>query len=63
MGDGGAEESSAIGDRGQVEISLTPVFDGPGSGSLLDSVLSIKIPYHCTPYRTLQLGTQKHNHL
>ena len=28
MGDGGAEGSSAIGGGGQVEISLTPVFDG-----------------------------------
>ena len=56
MGDGGAEGSSATGDRGQVEISLTPVFDGPGSGSLLDSILSIKILYRCTLYSTLQLG-------
>ena len=63
MGDGGAEGSSAIGDRGQVEISLTPDFDGPGSGSLLDSILSIKILYRCTLYSTLQLGTQKHSHL
>ena len=40
MRDGGAEGLSAIGGGGQVEISLTPVFDGPGSGSLLDSILS-----------------------
>ena len=40
MGDGGAEGSSAIGDRGQTAISLTPDVDGTGSGSLLDSILS-----------------------
>ena len=40
MGDGAAEGSSAIGDGGQAEISLTPDVDGIGSGSLLDSVLS-----------------------
>ena len=40
MGDGRAEGLSAIGDRGQGAISLTPDVDGPGSGSLLDSILS-----------------------
>ena len=41
MGDGRAESGlSAIGDGGQDAISLTPDVDGPGSGSLLDSVLS-----------------------
>ena len=40
MGDGRAEGSSAIGDRGQAVISLTPDVGGTGSGSLLDSVLS-----------------------
>ena len=40
MGDGRAEGSSAIGDRGQGAVSLTPDADGTGSGSLLDSVLS-----------------------
>ena len=40
MGDGRAEGSSAIGDGGQVAISLTPDVDGTGSGSLLDSILS-----------------------
>ena len=39
MGDGGAERSSAIGDRGQAAISLTPDLDGTGFGSLLDSIL------------------------
>ena len=34
MRDGRAEESSAIGDRGQAAISLTPDVDGTGSGSL-----------------------------
>ena len=29
-----------IGDGGQASISLTPDVNGPGSGSLLDSVLS-----------------------
>ena len=29
-----------IGDGGQAAISLTPDVNGPGSGSLLDSVLS-----------------------
>ena len=41
MGDGGAEGPSAIGDRGQTAISLTPDVDGTGSGSLLDSIPSI----------------------
>ena len=40
MGDGRAEGSSAVGDRGQAAISLMPDFDGKGSGSLLDSILS-----------------------
>ena len=40
MGDGRAERSSAIGDRGQAAISLMPDVDGTGSGSLLDSILS-----------------------
>ena len=31
MGDGRAEGSSAIGDRGQAAMSLTPDVDGPGS--------------------------------
>ena len=35
MGDGRAEGSSAIGDRGQAAVSLTPDVDGTGSGSLL----------------------------
>ena len=34
-GDGGAEGSSAIGDRGQASISLTPDIDRTDSGSLL----------------------------
>ena len=45
MGDGGAEGSSAIGDGGQAAISLMPDIDGLGSGSLLDSFLSLKILY------------------
>ena len=36
MGDGGAEELSAIGDRVQALISSMPDVDGTGSGSLLD---------------------------
>ena len=40
MGDGRAEGLSAIGDRGQDAISVTPDVDGTGSGSLLDSILS-----------------------
>ena len=40
MGDGRAEGSSAIGDGGQAAIPLMPDLDGPGSGSLGDSVLS-----------------------
>ena len=40
MGDGRAEGSSAIGDRGQAAMSLTPEVDGTGSGSLLDLILS-----------------------
>ena len=36
MGDGRAEGSSAIGDRGQAAISLRPDIDGTGSGSLLE---------------------------
>ena len=40
MGDGGAEGSSAIGDRGRAEISLTPDGSGADSDSLLDSILS-----------------------
>ena len=40
MKDDGAEGLSAIGDEGQAAISLTPVFDGTDSSSLLDSILS-----------------------
>ena len=40
MGDGRAEGSSAIGDRGQAAVSFMPDIDGTGSGSLLDSILS-----------------------
>ena len=39
VGDGRAEGSSALGDRGQAAISLTPDIDDTESGSLLDSVL------------------------
>ena len=59
MGDGRAEGSSAIGDRGRAAISLTPDIDGTGSRS----ILSIKILYYCTLYSTVQYSTQKHNHL
>ena len=38
MGDGRDEGSSAIGDRGQAAISLTPDIDGMGSGSLLEQM-------------------------
>ena len=41
MGDGRAEGSSAMGDRGQAAVSLPPDIDGTGSGSLLGSVLPI----------------------
>ena len=41
MGDGRAEGSSAIGDGGKAAISFIPDVDGTGSGSLLDSILSI----------------------
>ena len=40
MGDGRAEELSAIGDRGQAASSLTRDIDGLDSASLLDSILS-----------------------
>ena len=40
VGDGRAEESSAIGEGGQAAISLTPDAGGRRSGSLLDSILS-----------------------
>ena len=40
VGDGRPAGSSAIGDRGQAAVSLTPDADDTGSGSLLDSVLS-----------------------
>ena len=39
MGDGRAEGSSAIGDGGQAAVSLMPDLDGPGFGSLQDSLL------------------------
>ena len=54
MGDGRAEASSAIGDGGPAAMSLTPDADGTGSGSLLDSILSIKILYYCTLYSTVK---------
>ena len=41
MGDGRGEGSSAIGDGGQAALSVTPDVDGTGSGSLLDSILSL----------------------
>ena len=40
MEDGRNEGSSAIEDRGQAAISLTPAIDDTDSGSLLDSFLS-----------------------
>ena len=40
VGDGRAEGSSAIGDRGQAAVSLMPHADGTGSASLLDSIPS-----------------------
>ena len=40
MGDGRAEGSLTIGDRGQAAISFTPDIDGTGSDSLLASILS-----------------------
>ena len=50
MGDGRAEELSAIGDGGQAAISLTPAFmlasRHPG--------LEIKILYYCTVYSTVK---------
>ena len=48
MGDGRVEGSSAIGDGGQTEMSLTTDVDGTGSG------LEIKTLYYCTPYQTVQ---------
>ena len=36
VGDGRAEGSSVVGDRGQAAISLTPDVDGTGSGSLME---------------------------
>ena len=40
MGDGRAEELSAMGDRGQAAISLMSDVDGTDSGYLLDSFVS-----------------------
>ena len=40
MGYGRVEGSSAIGDGGRAATSLMLAFDGTGSGSSLDSVLS-----------------------
>ena len=40
MGDGRAERSLGIGDRGQATVSFTLGVDGTGCGSLLDSILS-----------------------
>ena len=40
VGDGRAEWSSTIGDGGQAAVSFMPDVDGPGFGSLLDSILS-----------------------
>ena len=39
-GDGRAERSSAIRDRGQAAMSIILDVDGTGTGSLLDSILS-----------------------
>ena len=39
VGDSRAEGSSAIREREQAAISLTPDVDGTGSGSLLESIL------------------------
>ena len=36
VGDGRAEGSSAVGGRGQAEMSFTPDVDDKGSGNLLD---------------------------
>ena len=51
MGDGRNEGSSAIEDRSQAAISLTPDIDDTDSGSLLDSFLSTllkKMSQRCT---------------
>ena len=51
MGDGRNEGSSAIEDRSQAAISLTPDIDDTDSGSLLDSFLSTflkKMNQRCT---------------
>ena len=40
MGDGRAEGSSEVGDRGQAGVSLTPDVNGTDSDSLLGSILS-----------------------
>ena len=55
VGDGRAEESLATGDRGQAAISLTPAADGTGSGSWLNSVLSIL--FKKTSQRCLDSGS------
>ena len=48
MGDSTAEGSSAIGDGGQTEVSLTPDIDDTGSG------LEIKTLHCCTLYQTVR---------
>ena len=47
MGDGRAEGLSTIGDGGQATVSLMPDVDGTGSGSLLDSILSVVQSLSC----------------
>ena len=48
MGDGGAEGSSAIGDRAQAAGSLMPDADGTGCGSLLNSILFALLRKRCS---------------
>ena len=54
MGDGRAEGWSAIGDGGRAAIAPMPDVDGSGAGSLLDSILSIRMLYYCALYSAVQ---------
>ena len=48
VGDGGAEGSSARGDRDQAAGSLMPDADGTGCGSSLNSILSTLLRKRCS---------------
>ena len=60
MGDETAEGSLTIRDREQAAVSLTPDVDGTGSGSSLDSILSILLKKQSSAFCVVALFFSHH---